>query len=782
MSAKVEKEIALEIAHILFIDTIGYSKRSINQQRAVVDELSEIVRGSEEYQKAEAAGRLLKIPTGDGMALVFYISPEAPARCALEISRILQDHSDLHLRMGVHSGPVSGVVDVNGHANLAGAGLNMAQRVMACGDAGHILLSKHVAEDLEAYEHWRPLLHEIGACEAKHGMRISVVNLYAEGLGNPQLPQKFSSEKRQRLSLIWATAAAALLVIAAIAISLHHQTRKTLAAPEKSIAVLPFENLSADKANAFFADGIQDDVLTSLAKIHDLKVISRTSVMDYRHPPRGNLREIAQTLGVSSILEGTVRREVGKVRVSVALIDVRSDAQLWAETYDRALADVFSIQSEIAEQIVAQLKAKLSPGEKASIEKPATTDLAAYDLYQRARALYAETSNNTRAMDLLPQAAQLLDQAVARDPQFLLAWCLLSKVHGELYFFGQDHTPARLALAKSAVDTALRLYPDAGEPHLALAYYYYHGFRDFARAREELAKAQRILPNNAEVFEYTSYAACRQGRLDEAISALERAAELDPRNVLTMQQLALTYQSVRRYTEAERAWDRALEITPGDPYTRIFRAEMTIDWRADTKPYQAALAENAKLGPALEDPLYGLCERTPKAAARVLANYPREGVAYHHVNCPWSYWEAVIARWQGDTAKAQAAFTAARAQVAKTVEQQPDFAEAMSLLALIDAGLGRREEAVREGRRACELLPISKDALSGANLAATLALIYAWTGEKDLAIQQLAQLEQVPNYVNEYVSYGLLKLQPQWDPLRGDPRFEQIVASLAPKE
>src|SRR5438067_11692659 len=296
MSTEIKKEIALEIAHILFIDIVGYSKLSINEQRAAIDELNEVVRASEQLQKAEASDRLIKIPTGDGMALVFYTSPEAPAQCAIEISRAGKEHPRLQLRMGVHSGPVSGVIDVNNRPNLAGAGLNMAQRVMDCGDAGHSLVSKHVAEDLEEYDHWRPLLHDLGACEVKHGAHVSVVNLYADQVGNPQLPKKFQALKKHRARVRWAATTAALIalgvIVAGIAMFSRYRIRSTLAAPEKSIAVLPFENLSADKANAYFADGIQDEILTRLSKIADLKVISRTSTQQYQSKP-GNLSEIA---------------------------------------------------------------------------------------------------------------------------------------------------------------------------------------------------------------------------------------------------------------------------------------------------------------------------------------------------------------------------------------------------------------------------------------------------------------------------------------------------------
>ena len=493
MPTEVNKKIALEIAHVLFIDIVGYSKLSINEQQATVDELTRVVRASEQFQRAEAASRLLKIPTGDGMALVFYTSPEAPAECAVEINRALKEHPRLQLRMGIHSGPVSGVIDVTSRANLAGAGLNVAQRVMECGDAGHILLSRHVAEDLEEYERWRPLLHDLGSCEVKHGMRVSVVNLYADQFGNPKLPRKFETVQKRRTRVRWAVMMAALLmlvaVVAGIVMFSRNRVRSVLAAPEKSIAVLPFENLSADQENAFFADGVQDEILTDLAKVADLKVISRTSVMQYKSGIARNLREIAQQLGVAHVLEGSVQRAGNRVRVSAQLIDARTDMHLWAERYDRNLADVFAIQSEIAKTIADQLQAKISPSEKAAIEKAPTTDLAAFDLYERAKALWADVTDPLHAKEKLPQAAQLLDEAVARDPQFLLAWCLLSRVHGALYWTGHDRTPARLDLANVAVQTALRLQPETGEAHRALATYYYYGFRDYSRALSELAAA-----------------------------------------------------------------------------------------------------------------------------------------------------------------------------------------------------------------------------------------------------------------------------------------------------
>src|SRR5437762_7526842 len=787
MSTEVKKEIQLEIAHVLFIDIVGYSKLSVKDQHAAVEQLNQVVRASEQFQRADSAARLLKVATGDGMALVFYTSPEAPAQCAVEISRSLKEEPRLQLRMGIHSGPVSGVVDVNERANVAGVGINLAQRMMDCGDAGHILLSKHVAEDLEEYDRWRPLLHDLGACEVKHGVRVGVTNLYSDEVGNRQLPKKFQALKKHRARVRWAATTAALLtlgvIVAGIAMFSRYRIRSTLAAPEKSIAVLPFENLSRDPENAYFADGVQDEILTDLARVADLKVISRTSVMQYKNAAMRNLREIAQQLGVAHVLEGSVQRTGNRVRVNAQLIDARTDTHLWAEIYDRDLADVFAIQSEIAKKIADQLQAKLSPAEKAAIQKASTTDLMAWDLYERAKALWSDVSDSLHAREKLPQAANLLNEAVARDPSFLVGGCLLSRVHDAIYWYGFDRTWARLDLAKAAAQTALRLQPDAGEAHLALAVYYYQGFLDYARARSELAIARATLPNNADVFVYTGFIDRREGHWEEATRNLERALELDPRNFFTLQQLAIyTYIPQRRYADAVRTYDRALRIVPGDPLTRIYRAEVALDWRADIEPYQttlaALIAKNPSAAPDVDHPDYALCERTAAAATRLLANYPRDGVSIGYgVNCPHAYWEGVIARWQGDSAKAQAAFTSARNEVAKTVEKQPEFIGAISLLGMIDAGLGRKEQALQEGRRACELLPISKDAIAGAAFAVNLAQIYAWTGEKDLSIEQIAAVERVPNEL----SYGRLKLHPYWDPLRGDPRFEKIVTSLAPK-
>src|SRR5438094_277491 len=443
MASTSPSGVKLEIGHVLFIDIVGYSKLLITEQSELLRRLSDVVRETEQFRSAEAEGKLVRLPTGDGMALVFRNSPEAPVQCALELSKKLKAHPKLRVRMGIHSGPVNEVTDLNEQANIAGAGINLAQRVMDCGDAGHILLSRHVADDLEQYPQWRSHLHELGQCEVKHGVRIGVTNLYLNGIGNAQLPKKFQVLAKHRARMRWGAVAAALLLVAGITATFvivsKRSPRSTSTILEKSIAVLPFENLSRDPDNAYFADGIQDEILTDLAKVADLKVISRTSVMQYKGGVARNLHKIGEELGVAHLLEGSVQRVANRVRVNAQLMDARTDAHLWAQTYDRDLADVFAIQGDIAVQIATQLQAKLSPKTKSAIEERPTNDLPAYDLYVRAKLL---VMTPLIGAENLLEGARLLDQAIARDPDFFLAYCLLSEAHSRLYAIF-DHTPVR---------------------------------------------------------------------------------------------------------------------------------------------------------------------------------------------------------------------------------------------------------------------------------------------------------------------------------------------------
>jgi len=777
-----------DIGHILFIDIVGYSKLNIDEQSRVLRELNKIVQGTEQFRRAEVENKLMRLPTGDGMALVFRDSAESPAQSALEISRALRTQGQIPVRMGIHSGPVNEVSDVNNRTNLAGAGINLAQRVMDCGDAGHILLSRHVAEDLEHYGRWQPLLHDLGECEVKHGIRIGIFGLYNNEVGNQRLPEKIrkarvESDKTPRARTRQLIAALLLILIGIGSFEIYRNwtLRPVATISTKSIAVLPFENLSANPENAYFADGVQDEILTNLARIADLKVISRTSVMQYKPGIARNARAIGQALGVANLLEGSVQREGGKVRVNAQLIDARNDTHVWAQTYDRDLVDIFAIQSDIAKAIADELQVKLSPGEKAAIEKRPTYDVFAYDLYTRAKELVVDLTDPVASQQNLARAVMLLEEAVARDPHFVIAWCLLSQLHARMYTAGYDHTPERFEQSYWAIEAASRYEPDAGEVHLALANYYYESLRDYRRAASELAIAQKKLPNSAQVLEICGYIQRRGGDWEGATRSLERAADLDPRNVHILQQLALTYQPQRRYADEARIYDQLHALIPDDGLTQGLRALVAVDWKADLRPYQALMAEltatDPKKAAQADDINYTICERTPEAYARGLKYYPRNGSVNNAVNYPHAYFEGVVGICEGDLEKARSAFNVARREVAAIVEREPDFAPAISFLGMIDAGLGRKEEALREGRYACELLPPSKDAIDGVVLAVNLAQIYVWTGEKDLAVAQIEAVERSPTYL----TYGLLKLQPIWDPIRGDPRFENVLASLTPK-
>jgi serine/threonine protein kinase/tetratricopeptide (TPR) repeat protein len=549
------------------------------------------------------------------------------------------------------------------------------------------------------------------------------------------------------------------------------------------IAVLPFESLSDDKEDAIFADGVQDDILTKLASIRDLRVISRTSVMRYRG--KRNIREIGKALGVSHILEGDVSRSRGSPRVHLKarLIDTRTGAVIWAEEYDRDLNGLFAVQSQVAQKVADRLRARISTAEKLAVEQPPTTDLAAFDLYNRAKNLLALRLSSGLKANLL-QAVDLLNQAVARDSSFLQAYCQLAYAHDQLYFLGFDHTPARLAFAEAAIERAFRLRPDAGETHLAHARNLYHGHLDYGGALAELKVARQTLPNDARIFRMMGYIQRRQGRWQESMQNLERASDLDPRNAETRQQIALSYGVLHRYADEKSVLERALAIEPNDLDTKIALAALQFHWKADTQPMHQTIdlirtANSGAIGGCADEWLNcALAERDVAAAKDVLNTIDDTPLTDYSVHPTRLVIEAVIARMTKNDGDARALFTAARTEQEKTVEAEPNYGPALCVLGLIDAGLGRREEALREGRRAVELVPVEKDALVGPTMIKYLAMIAAWIGDKDLACEQLAIAIRPPSTV----SYGQLKLLPFWDPLRGDPRFEKIVASLAPKE
>ena len=574
MSSPAPSELKFEIGHVLFIDIVGYSQLLINQQSEQLDILRKIVHGTEQFRAAQAEGKLLRLPTGDGAALVFQTTPEAPALCALEISKELKKHPELRVRMGIHSGPVNAVTDLNEQSNIAGAGINIAQRIMDCGDAGHILLSKHVAEDLEHYPRWQPYLHDLGECEVKHGVRVSVVNLYTDDTGNPALPEKFKSA-RQKLTeaepklgkpVLLAIGIGALVVIAIFVSRFvpgmfrsNEETKRepvdALPIPAKSIAVLPFGNLSRDPDNAYFVEGIQDEILTRLSKIADLKVISNTSTQKYKSAP-DNLRDVARELGVANILEGSVQKSNDQVRVNVQLINALTDAHLWADTYDRKLTDIFAVESEIAKTIAETLQAKLSGLEKTAMSKKPTANPEAYELYLKGRFFW-----NKRTGDDLRKSIEYLKEAIAKDPGYALAYAGLADSYGLLRFYGGASPAESIVPATAAAKKALELDDSLAEPHASLGLIATEEL-DVHRAVEELERAIQLNPNYATAHHWLALAFTALGQSDRSIAETKRALELDPLSMVINADLSIAYLYARRYDEAEAQASKTLEIDP----------------------------------------------------------------------------------------------------------------------------------------------------------------------------------------------------------------------------
>jgi len=792
MPAEIKKEIQLEIAHVLFVDIVGYSKVSINEQRAVIDELNEVVRASEQFQKAEVEARLIKIPTGDGMALVFYKSPEEPVKCALEISRTLKEHPRLQLRMGVHSGPVSGVIDVNGHPNLAGAGLNMAQRVMSCGDAGHILLSKRVAEDLQEYEHWRPLLHDLGVCEVKHGTRVAIVNLHADEVGNPQLPKKFQALKKQSTRIRWAAAAATLLalgaIVAAIAIFSRYRARSSLAAPEKSIAVLPFENLSEEKANAYFADGIQDEILTKLAGIGDLKVISRSSTAKYKSKPE-DLKTVARELGVATVLEGSVQKAGNRVRVNAQLLDARIDTHLWAKSYDRDLKDVFAVESEVAQEIADTLRAKLSQSQSIAIATVPTRDAEAYDLFLKGE--YEERqAESTENVEFFDDAETFYRQALARDPSFALAYARLAYSLLNRHWFINRLDTAQLEEVKSNIERALAIAPDLPEAHLALGIFHYWGHRDYDSALRALDRAIELQPSNSDGRTYRAAIYRRRGEWRRSLAEFERALELNPRDTSIPTEIGNAYLNLRRWSEAERALTRALALDPhninaafhlGVTYINstgdIRRARQA--WEGIPEPKgqvsQYGILISQMIG---ENPVYlDVLERHFADALKAQDVAPTNASEGRLNQLEARVGIQVLA---GQTAAAKSECEEARALLeAQLAERRPQDRTSLTELAWIYLCVGRNADALRVAREAAEALPIEKDAVFGVNFLAGLAQIEAHTGQSEQAVGILRQLLTIP--AGEYVSVTRLRIDPVWDPIRNVPGFQKLLSEPEPE-
>ncbi|MDQ6912149.1 MAG: tetratricopeptide repeat protein [Verrucomicrobiota bacterium] len=791
MSSEPQPDVGLQIAHVLFIDVVGYSKLRVNRQSDLLQRLNQLVRGTEQFRRAEAAGKLVRLPTGDGMALAFFTSPDAPVRCAREISAALRTQPDVRLRMGIHSGPVDAVSDVNDRSNVAGAGINMAQRVMDCGDAGHILLSQRVADDLSQYEEWEPYLHDLGEFEVKHGVRIGVVNFSGDGIGNPVAPEKLrrltslrKGRQRRRL-IVWMLVA--LLVIGGLGLIVWFQRARiaggiSLATnlSEKGIAVLPLENLSEDKENAFFADGIQDDILTALEKIADLRVISRSSVMQYRGGTR-NFREIAQALGVAHLLEGSVRRVANRVLVNVQLIDARTDRHIWAERYDKTLADSIALQGEIATEIAAALRAKLAPAEKERLSTQPTTNPKAYALYLEAREKERTGASKEDAFAI----DELYGQATALDPNFALALARQSMWNCIMYQVGRR--AENKIKARGLALEALRLAPDLGEAHLAQGIWLLRAESDYDAALKEFAIASQTLPNNPEILGQLAVIYRRQGRWREALVKFQHIAELDPRSADVFSDVALVDAALRDWAGVKAQYQRALEITPNDFRMMARFASLVMFGEGDLAAARAILQKvpefmhDASGRPTDEFTVvrWELCmlERNFAAAQKLLVEFPSEEFNEPAVGMK-SFALGCTAFAQGDLITARPLFEKARSHYQSYAETHPDDPVYLAPLGLMDAYLGRKEDALRESRRAVELLPESKDAANGPGYSANLALVYALTGETEQALTLLERLLTTPS---ANVTLAELRLSWKWDSLRKELRFQKILAAPEPK-
>jgi len=780
MPADSSSDAQLELAHVLFIDIVGYSKRLINEQTTLVKRLNELVLETEQCRKADAAGKLIRIPTGDGMALAFFTSPDAPVRCAMELSKADQADPKFELRMGIHTGPVDQVCDVNQRSNVAGGGINMAQRVMDCGDAGHILLSRHVAEDLEQYGHWQPLLHDLGECEVKHGVRLGVVNLYNDGIGNPQLPKRFVALKKRRSRIRFVVVAAALLLLAvvvtAFVIVAKKSTKLGPSVSEKSIAVLPFENRSEDKANAYFADGIQDEILTRLSKIADLKVISRTSTQHYKSAP-DNLPEIARQLGVANIVEGSVQKSGEAVRVNVQLIKAANDSHLWADTFDRKLTDIFAVESEVAKAIADQLRATLTRPEEQVIAAKPTANSDAYDAYLRALA-YANTPTGDAS-----SAQKYLREAVRLDPKFALAWARLSYVDAGSYIsLSQPATVALREEARQAAETALTLQPNLGEAVLAKGLYYYACLRDYDTAVRYFEEARQLLPNNSRIPESLAYVARRRGQWDRSETYFKQAEQLDPRNANLLQSHAYSYMACRRFPEALRKLDQVLNITP-DNQSPVVRKAAVAQAEGDLARAAAQLAPMHPNGDApttLEAQVYqAILERQPtQIILRLKEILAKPDPALGYINGELRFWLGWAQEVVGDNVAAQESWRQARSELEPFLKEQPDNFDLMGDLALTNMGLGDKAAAFNLIDRATAVIPIEKDALVGLEPIEVLARVAARVGEPDRAIATLEKLLSTPYQglvaVGVPLTPALLRLDPMFDPLRNDPRFQKL--------
>jgi TolB-like protein/Tfp pilus assembly protein PilF len=848
--ADEQKAKRLEIAHVLFIDIVGYSKLLTDEQSEALQELNQIVRSTDAAREAEAAGELTILPTGDGMALVFTGSVEEPVECALEISRALRAQPSLPVRMGIHGGPIHHVKDANGRENIAGVGINIAQRVMDCGDAGHILVSKRVADDLAQQRRWQPYLHELGDVEVKHGVVVSLVNLYAETIGNPTPPSRFgkirgstrtfSKATRKGLSqfaraififvglvivLIFVLAIVSVIFAPAImrtlgkgqvisprqapaipsppsiadtikrdvANKIKDQLEVALAAktkaeveqsaagsaiPEKSIAVLPFENLSDDKSAAYFADGIQDEILTKLASIADLKVISRTSTAKYKSKPE-DLKTVSQQLGVANVLEGSVQKAADKVRVNVQLIDARADSHLWAKTYDRDLADVFVIQSEVAQEIADSLKAKLSPAEANTVASAPTKDTQAYDLFLKGEFEH-RVANSSFRPESFDQAARWYKEAIARDPNFALSIAELAICQLRRHWLTDPLTEAELAEAGKMANQAVTLAPDLAEAHIAVGLFHYYGHRDYEAALTEFQRALQLQPNNALALSFVGFVHRRQNKWALTLDELKKSIELDPRNAYTMGGVAETDIFLRRWQEAADFARRGLTIDPHESTCMRMLLLSSLNGTGNVEEATRLLADVPQDDLLLPNTgMFSMVIGTRGETFVLGRNFEAalkscETGIVTRTN-EWQRYAAIagIRVLAGDVAGAQPDAEKARELLEARLRDYPHDFRALRAMSWAYLALNRKTDAINTARKSVELLPLEKDAVLGSGNLAALAEMQAQTGAVKEAVENLKKLLSIP--AGETVSVARLRIDPVWDPIRNDPGFQQLL-------